>query len=69
MKNDQANLTYDEFAALLEGHGINEQQMTDYYCEGWSVEEAIEDWAFQKEADAMADWLAEYSNKLQEKNL
>ena len=69
MKNDQANLTYDEFSALLEGQGMTEQQITDYYCEGWSIEEAIDDWAFQKEADAMADWLAEYSNKLQEKNL
>jgi hypothetical protein len=61
--------TFETFSNALTHLGIPVDRHEEYFEDGYSIQEAKEDWEFQKEADAMAEWLAEYSNRIQEKGL
>jgi len=61
--------TFETFSNSLTHLGIPVDRHEEYFEDGYSIQEAKEDWEFQKEADAMAEWLAEYSNRIQEKGL
>lgn len=61
--------TFETFSNSLAHLGIPVDRHEEYFEDGYSIQEAKEDWEFQKEADAMAEWLAEYSNRIQEKGL
>lgn len=61
--------TFETFSNSLTHLGIPADRHEEYFEDGFSIQEAKEDWEFQKEADAMAEWLAEYSNRIQEKGL